>query len=136
MSTRSFRGAGDADSVGSAGSTNNTRNARQRLPASTPAASGLNAPRPTKSMSNTQQGEFTPSVAKHITFLTPVSGNTAVPLAQEQKKKKTGRKKRGAYAQFMREAFKTRRTATEKQEEQRNKIMQNKFVVSKQTDVL
>jgi hypothetical protein len=142
MSAQSFNSAdsvGRVDNVDSADSVGSTY---QHPVTVAPAAGGVgpNAPRTSKSVSNTQHEGFTPSVVKHITFRTPTSTDVALSSQTNEKKKKTrGRKtrgKRGTYIKFMREAFKTRQTTADKQEEQKRKIMDNKFVASKQTDVL
>lgn len=98
------------------------------------------APRMTRSVSNTQNVDFTPSTTKHITFKTPKpvcvspSGLHVQVVAEQKKKKK--KKKRSVYAQFMRDALRPKRSHKDRRQELEHQIMKGKLVVSKQRDQL
>lgn len=105
------------------------------------------APRMTRSVSNTQKVDFTPSTTKHIRFETPTparvsppdsiiqtTDNGTVAITEQDKKKK--KKKRSAYAKFMHDVFRTKRSHKDKRQELEREIMKGKLVVSKQRDRL
>ena len=110
------------------------------------------APRTTRSVSNTRRVDFTPSTTKHIKFATPtpdrvsssssnvqtVKAKSAAPLEKSAAPptKRSKKKKCGAYARFMRDAFRTKRSHKDKRRELEHKIMKGKLVVGKQRDRL